>query len=83
MFWKRVKLNETLKTKKRKKRNINVRNMDHYAEAKIVMDLEPDKLDKATVQLENTTNDMKRFLEKIKPNSITKNYSLTQKKGCY
>lgn len=40
-------LNEKLKTKtKGRNRDISVRDMDHYAEAKIVLDLESDKLDK-------------------------------------
>lgn len=55
--------------------------MDHYAEAKIAMELEEDKLDKInkeSIDLDNKTNKVSDKLKTLKQNPITKNYSLSQ-----
>lgn len=75
-------LNETLKKKQKgRNRDINVKDMDHYAEAKIAMELEEDKLDKInkeSIDLDNKTNKVSNKLKTLKQNPITKNYSLSQ-----
>lgn len=75
-------LNETLKKQQKgRNRNINVKDMDHYAEAKIAMELEEDKLDKInkeSIDLDNKTNKVSDKLKTLKQNPITKNYSLSQ-----
>lgn len=73
-------LNETLKKQQKgRNRDINIKDMDHYAEAKIAMELEEDKLDKInkeSIDLDNKTNKVSDKLKTLKQNPITKNYSL-------
>lgn len=76
-------LSEKLKSKQKgRNRDINVRDMDQYAEAKIAMDLESDKFDKINEEsneLDNKSKDISNMIKDIKQNPITKNYSLSQK----
>lgn len=71
-------LNEKLKTKdKGRNQDINVKDMEHYAEAQAVLDLESDKLDKIneeSLHLDNLSKDIKNELENLKYNKLSGNY---------
>jgi len=71
-------LNEKLKTKEKgRNQDINVKDMDHYAEAKAVLDLESDKLDKIneeSLHLDNLSKDIKNELDNLKYNKLSGNY---------
>lgn len=71
-------LNEKLKTKEKgRNQDINVKDMDHYAEAKAVLDLESDKLDKIneeSLHLENLSKSIKNELDNLKYNKLSGNY---------
>lgn len=71
-------LNEKLKTKEKgRNQDINVKDMEHYAEAQAVLDLESDKLDKIneeSLHLDNLSKDIKNELENLKYNKLSGNY---------
>lgn len=71
-------LNEKLKTKEKgRNQDINVKDMDHYAEAKAVLDLESDKLDKIneeSLHLDNLSKSIKNELDNLKYNKLSGNY---------
>ncbi len=71
-------LNEKLKTKEKgRNQDINVKDMDHYAEAKAVLDLESDKLDKIndeSIHLDDLSIDIKNELDNLKYNKLSGNY---------
>ncbi len=71
-------LNEKLKTKEKgRNQDINVKDMDRYAEAKAVLDLESDKLDKIndeSIHLDDLSIDIKNELDNLKYNKLSGNY---------
>ena len=71
-------LNEKLKTKEKgRNQDINVKDMDHYAEAKAVLNLESDKLDKIneeSIYLDDLSIDIKNELDNLKYNKLSGNY---------
>lgn len=71
-------LNEKLKTKEKgRNQDINVKDMDHYAEAKAVLDLESDKLDKIneeSIHLDDLSKNIKNELDNLKYNKLSGNY---------
>ena len=71
-------LNEKLKTKEKgRNQDINVKDMDHYVEAKAVLDLESDKLDKIngeSLHLDNLSKDIKNELDNLKYSKLSGNY---------
>lgn len=74
-------LNEKLKTKtKGRNRDISVRDMDHYAEAKIVLDLESDKLDKLNEEsnkLDDESKDIKNKIDNLNYNKLLRGYLIS------
>ena len=71
-------LNEKLKIKEKgRNQDINVKDMDHYAEAKAVLDLESDKLDKIneeSIHLDDLSKNIKNELDNLKYNKLSGNY---------
>lgn len=71
-------LNEKLKTKEKgRNQDINVKDMDRYVEAKAVLDLESDKLDKIneeSIHLDDLSKNIKNELDNLKYNKLSGNY---------
>ena len=75
-------LNEKLKTKQKgRNQDINVRDMDNYAEAKAVLDLESDKLDKInedSLHLDDLSKNIKNDLDGFNYNKLLRGYVISK-----
>lgn len=75
-------LNEKLKTKQKgRNQDINVRDMDNYAEAKAVLDLESDKLDKInedSLHLDDLSKNIKNDLNGFNYNKLLRGYVISK-----
>ena len=75
-------LNEKLKTKQKgRNQDINVRDMDNYAEAKAVLDLESDKLDKInedSFHLDDLSKNIKKDLDGFNYNKLLRGYVISK-----
>ena len=75
-------LNEKLKAKQKgRNQDINVRDMDNYAEAKAVLDLESDKLDKInedSLHLDDLSQNIKNDLDGFNYNKLLRGYVISK-----
>lgn len=75
-------LNEKLKTKQKgRNQDINIRDMDNYAEAKAVLDLESEKLDKIiedSLHLDDLSKNIKNDLDGFNYNKLIRGYVISK-----
>ena len=75
-------LNEKLKAKQKgRNQDINVKDMEHYAEAKAVLDLESDKLDKLneeSLHLDDLSKDIKSKVDNLNYSKLSRGYVISK-----